>query len=485
MKAAAAVLIVAAVIAAPAHAAALHEDEAVGLLGRITRASVAAERIKAAEELAALSPMPVDALKKFLARERASTDDERRAVLESIGADVPDDKGKFSTPKRQTDEQEKRNDDFDWLPKLASQSGDAAGEVVADVAAIRALAASKTSAGGQIIIDFTFSPTGIAYRDECGRYLRKMAPWSLPALIRASEARDSSVNRYATYQLERLDREDANKALHYAGDEGLTIEILRALSESGYRTGVYPVLNMVDDVNPRLRKAARDAWLEYVSGRPPKPSPRQRIQQPGGKLSPHPVALWWNHRELADIELRRLLEKLTGKAPAENATLADMTKEVFAFYDSRRDKELGKTIDAALDKAKAKQLDAAAKLCDQVLAQRPDHPRKDEMAGVYFEYGESLSSKQKFDEASLQFARAAALDPDSQRGKQALAKQHHSHGKALEAEGHDASAEFARARDVKVESEGGGGGKWMLFAGAAGGAVGLLLIVLGFALRRR
>jgi hypothetical protein len=485
MKHAGFVALAVTLVSARAPAASVHDDQAAALLWRIAGASSAAERTKAAAELTALSPMPVEALNKFLQRERKSTDAARRAVLESIGADVPDAKGKFSTPRRQTDQEEKANDEFDWYPKLAGQSGEAAGEVVADIAAIRALAASETSAGGEAILRFTFSDAGIAYRDECGRYLRKMSPWSLPALIRASEASDSSLNRYATYQLERLDREDPNKAIRYAGDEGLTIEIILTLARSGYRTGIYPVMGLLDDVNPRLRKAAREAWLEYVGGKPPRPAPRQRLQLPGGRMTPKPVALWMNHRELADIELRRVLEALTGKPPAEGATLKAMTEDLFAFYDKRRDGQLGKTIDAALAHAKKGELAEATRLCDQVLAQQPDHPRRDEMASVYFDHAEALAEKQKWNDASMQFSRAAALDPESQRGKQALAKRHYAHGKALESEGHDASAEFARAREAGAAVEGSGEGRWMLFVGGGIGLLGLVLAGIGFAIRRR
>ncbi len=462
-----------------------NDQPARELLAKLAAAGSAKEIEASATELAELSPMPVAVLAESLGRQRSSTPEARRAVLKAIGADVPNEAGKFETPRRQTAQEQQKNDEFDWLAALA-RSGDAPGraDAIVDVAAIRALAASRDPAGGDAILRFAFEEAGVSYRDECGRYLRKMSPWSLPALIRGSEARDASLARYATYQLERLDREDPNKAVRYAGSEELTIAILKAFSDAQYREAVYPVLKMLDDVNPRIREAARATWQEFVSGKEPRPSPRKKIQMPGGKLSDKPVPLWFNHRELADIEIRRVLEQLTGKPPAQTATLAEMTKELFAYYDDQRDKQLGTRIDAALAKAKSGELEQAAGQLDQILAQRPDHPRRGEMAQVYFELAEALERKAAWADASIAYAKAEAMDPDGPNAKPALAKHHYTRGKALEADGHDASAEFARARDVEI-ANGAGQQRWMLYAGAGGGLAGLLLLVIGLVLRRR
>jgi tetratricopeptide (TPR) repeat protein len=467
--------------------AAPNEDEASGLLDALAAARTAGERTAAVESLLALSPMPVDFLTKFLARERKTSTAARRSELAAINAAIPNKKGKFSTPRRQTQEQKDKADEFDWLAELVKREhSEALGEAMADVAAIRALAASETTAAGTTILEFGFSEEGLSYRDECGRYLRKMSPWSLPALIVGSESRQSDVDRYATYQLEVLDRQDPNKAIKYTANEDLKIEIIKTMAESQYRTGVYPILKLLDDVSPRLRRAAREAWLEYAVGKEPRPSPRRRIQEPGGKMSKNRVPLWFNHRELADIEIRRVLEEINGKAPPEASTLKGMTEELFGYYDDRRNKQLDDMVSDALGKASAGSLLEGAELLDRVLAQNPDHPRRKEMAKVFFDYAKSLEKEQKWREASMAFAKAHAMSPEGERARQALAQHHYARGKAVEAEGGNASAEFARARDVDAGVGGAGGGRrWMLYAGMGGGAAGLLLFAIGLAIRRR
>src|SRR5690606_33732591 len=125
---------------------------------------------------------------------------------------------------------------------------------IADVAAIRALASGREPKGAGAILAFAFASDGILYRDECGRYLRKMAPWSLPALIRgAAHPRDASRRRYATYQLERLDRQNPRKALADAPNDFLKVAVLDAFKDSLDREAVFVVLDTVDDVSPQVR----------------------------------------------------------------------------------------------------------------------------------------------------------------------------------------------------------------------------------------
>lgn len=469
--------------------AADNAEQASSLVDAIAAAKTGGERKPSVEKLLALDPMPVEALAKFLARDRKTNENERRAVLSAIHAAVPNKKGKFNTPRRQTKEDRQKADKFDWLAALGKKShSEALGETAADVAAIRALAAAEDTSAGLAIFEFAFSEPGLIYRDECGRYLRKMSPWSLPALIQYSQAKKySSERRYATYQLERLDRENPFKAIRYTTNEDLKIEIMMAMAKFHYREGVYPVLELVDNVSAKLRAGARAAWNEYVMGREPRPSPKRRISEPGGRMSKKKFTLWLNHRDLADIELRKLIDKLEGTPPAETATLEQMTKRVYAFYDKRRADKLDKMVTEAVSKSESGAVVEGAELMDEVLAQNPDHPRRGEAFGIYYDYAKKLEKDKNWREAAMAYAKAHAMSPEGEHAKQALAQHHYARGKAVEAEGGNASAEFARARDVDPNMGGGaaGGRKWMLYAGMGGGAAGLLLLAIGFAIRRR
>ena len=449
-------------------------------------------RKAAVEAVLALDPMPVADVVGVLGRTRKSADAERRGVLAARGFDVPDAKGKFSSPGRQTDAQEKANDELDWLTPLAeAASGPGVGDVLIDLTAIRALAASKSAAGATGILEFAFTGDGVAYRDECGRFLRRMSPWSLPSLIIGAESRksDKSLSRYAKYQLERLDRENPRKALNDAPTDALAIEILKAFSDSQYREAVFTVLDTVDHTSPPVRQAARDAWMEYATGRPPRPAPKEKMVLPGGKLADEATPMWMNHRELADIAIRRRLESLTGAAPGKDAKLADMSKQLFEFYDARRGKKLDAELDAALAEGKEGKTAAAAGRFDHILVQDPKHARRAEMADIYLRYGEELQKAGKMREAATAFGKANSVAPEGPLAGKALALHHQARGLALEKEGKDGAAELARASEIAAEvgsaAEGGDSSDWMLYAGIAAAVGGVLLLAWGLAWRRR
>jgi tetratricopeptide (TPR) repeat protein len=470
------------------------------LLDKLAAAQTAAERTQAVEALLALDPMPVAELSKFLSRTRSSNEADRRKLLADRGFDVPDEKGRFRAPGRQADKEERANDKLDWLaPLLELPASPALSDVVLDIAAVRALAASKQSAGAAAILAFAFRDDGMAYRDECGRYLRRMSPWSLPALIHSAQSpsvRNKSRARYARYQLERLDRENPRKALSDAPTDELQAEILHTFADSQYREAVFAVLDNVDHVSPRVRKAARDAWKEYTTGRAPPEPPKQKLLLPGGKQTEEEMPLWLDHRELADVAIRRRLEELTGKKPPARAKLIELTEQLYAVYDSGRAARLDKELAAGLAEVSEGRVADATRRFDAVLVQAPDYARRGEMAGAYMKLGEELEKASKWREAATAFGKAHAVAPAGPTADQALARHHRARGRVLAAEGKKevAAAEMKRATEIdravdrqkqEVQEAGRGDREWMLVVGICGGLAGLALLGMGLAWRRR
>ena len=146
--------------------------------------------------------------------------------------------------------------------------------MIADDAAIRALAGTHDVRAAQLIFDAAFSPDTMIYRDECGRYLRKMEPASIPALTAESMGKDYDRKRYATWQLERLDRQEPGNALDAAaGDEALTIAILDVFRKTHHREAVHAVARVGA---AWARRRARD--LDGLHHRPALPAaPRRRL----------------------------------------------------------------------------------------------------------------------------------------------------------------------------------------------------------------
>jgi hypothetical protein len=502
------------------------DARAVAILDRIAAGPDAAARKAAIGELgqfAQAAPRAVDAIGRWLTRPHQADVADRSAVLAAIHASVPDKTGKFSQPARQTGKEQKADDDLDWQaallgmdPTTPGLAMPALGEVIADDAAIRALAGSHDVRAAQLIFDAAFHPDTMIYRDECGRYLRKMEPASIPALTAESMAKDYDRKRYATWQLERLDRQEPGNALDAAaGDEALTIAVLDAFRRTHHREAVHAVWRRVNDDSPRIRAAARAAWMAYVTGPPPPPAPVAKLNLPGGKKTKKPKPLWLTYRELADNELRKAANELLHEDyPLEDPTLEDddddhprrsktvkvdvedLTRRLFEYYDDARARQNAAEWAAAKARSDAGDLGAAVQLVDRMLAadpQRGQRGQRAEMARLYLAWGKQLEARQRWADAAIAYSKAQGIDPNGASATDALAAHHYMLGKALEAQGKDGGPDFRRAialkpdyapaRSAAREVAAADRPSWMLYA-AAGAAVAAMLLFAAAMLRR-
>ena len=496
------------------------DAKATQLLDKIAAGPDAAARKAAITQLGAIAPHTVEAIGTWLVRAHQTEVGDRRSVLAAIKASVPDKTGKFTTPARQTGKEQQADDEIDWLTSLladgVSDNAAALGEVIADDAAIRALAATNDLRAAQRIFDAGFTDATMIYRDECGRYLRKMEPASIPALMTESQGKDADRKRYATWQLERLDRQEPNKALDAAlGDEALTLAILEVFRTTHHREAVHAVWKRVDADTPRVRAAARAAWMDYITGPPPPPAPMAKLNLPGGKKTKKAKPLWLTYRELADNELRKAANELLHEDyPIDDPSLEDterekkpvkidledVTKRLFAYYDAERGKKEATQWTAAQQKSASGDLAGAALAVDQMLATNPDRPEKVDMAKLYLAFGKQLESKQKWAEAAAAFSKAHGLDPKGASANEALAAHYYTLGKSLEAQGKDGGPDLRRAIALKpdyapakadpatssAEATAAAAGRplWMLYA-AAGVGVAAMLLFAAAMMRRR
>jgi tetratricopeptide (TPR) repeat protein len=461
-------------------------------------AAAGAPRQEAAEKLIAAPGATIDELGARLAAPRTSTDEQRREVLARFGADVPTPDGKFKPPPPppRGKKDAPPPPQPDWLKELAAMdaSEPAVRESLEIVVVLRALAATNDARAATIILDFAFTPDGVTFRDECGRQVRAMSPWSLPALITASQDKKShggSYGRYATYQLERLDKTRPSYALGAAPEAALEIEILRVLGETKHPDAIPPVLDRCDSGSPGIRRAAREAWMKYVTGPPPPPAPKAKRKLQGGKMSDEEMPLYLTYRELADQELRRRLTEL-GVTPGKRDKPDKLTEQLFALWDQRRLASYDEGMNAALALAGEKKWAEAAAAFDAILVAEPLYGRRAEMAPAFFEHGKVLAAAGAWDEALLAFEKAYSLDPSGALARQASAEVHFARAKVLEAKGKPAADELEQAlaadpnhpgakvaaTEVK-RSEAKARRGWMLWAGAGGGVLALVLLALG------
>ena len=464
-------------------------------------------------DLEKLAPKHVEDLGNFLARPHTSPVEERRLVLEAIHVQVPDEKGRFIAPKRKSAKEEKADDEIDWLAELQKLDAATPGlpEVVADIAALRALSDTQDIKAAFILFDAAFRDETMIYRDEFGRYLRRMSPYCIPALFKEAQARNFDRRRYSNYQLERLDRQEPYKALAAAThDENLTIAILEVWRQTKHRDAVHAVWTKVNSDSARIRAKARETWRAYIEGRPPPPAPKKKLQLPGGRLTKEEKPLWLTYRELADNELRKQSNELLGtdylivdptlddtehwKRPKpQKIDLSAVTQELFDFYDKGRAEYENKQWLEAEAQSKTGDLAAATMMLDRLLAANPDHGNKPQMALVYLAHAKQLEKTQKWADAAAAYSKAHGLAPSGPNAVQALAAHHYTLGKSLEAQGKDGGPDFRKAfalnpdyepaKEAAVRTSGGSRPVWMLYAALVAmlGALGLF----GFAMLQR
>lgn len=414
----------------------------------------------------------------------AATPDQLRALLKGIHADVPNAKGTFEVPGRS----EKPIADLDWLDALGKlPASPVRDEAMAKVTILRTLAAAKTEPAADAILEFGFTPAGLVYRDECGRQIRTMAPFSLPTLLRASQDKKRDAGnyaRYATYQLDRLSMNRPSYALAAAPNDAVEVGILHAIRDVKHPDAVTAVLDRVDAPSNAVRAAAREAWMAYVTGPEPPPAPKEFRKLPGGKKSKEKMPLWLTYRELADQELRRVLMSQQGSEPAKSLTPAEMTKILFDLYDRRHAEKGDAVVRDALPLAREGKWDEVSARYDALLHDDPLFAHRATMVPGYLEVGRFYAKQKVWDKAALAFDKALTLDPDGDHAK--------------EAENELASARAARdgtapPPPVASTTPAASGTpsaeperpNWLLWGGIGVGALGVLFVVLAALHRRR
>jgi tetratricopeptide (TPR) repeat protein len=471
-------------------------------LAALDSAPALADKLAIVDELATLGDELAPAAAAFLTRTRASSVAERRAVLASIKASIPDATGKFATPARQKAEAVRADDEFDWLAELSGKPGTSVAyrEVVADVTALRALSLSRRSAAATVIAETGFAADTMIYRDECGRRLRAMQPYSVPALLREAKrehpgGKVTDRMRYAAYQLERIDRADPDKALIAAGvDEALVVEVFDAFRATHHREAVYAVLRRIDVEAPRVRAAARAAWSAYVDGPAPPPGRMRHLALPGGKFAARATPVELNYRQLAEQELRTAIQDLFGETLDEDAPIDPVatTARIYKHYDDKRAARDRESFGEALRLVDQGDLAGAVTAFDRLLAADPTRGDRAEMAPTYLTFAAQREAAGEWEAAARAYSKVHGLDPTGAGANHALARYHFALGKQLEAAGKDGGPEFKLAAqlepaDPEVKQAAAPPAKarpWLLYAGGGVGGLALLLLLIGVVRRR-
>ncbi len=390
------------------------------------------ERKAMVERLMQAAPADAPTLHRWLHREVKVPVADMKNVLRSIGAAVPDGKGRFTKPARVKD--------LDWLDALLSTREDglsealrpALRECLLTVALLRATAGSGHPDAAVSLVRFGYRHRG-AFRDECGARIRGMGLGAVPGLVRVRNLRDElafKMKRYASYQMDRMNWTRPGRVLKLAGPE-LKAELLHAYGEVRGTSAVGAVLDHTDHAVEQVRRAARWAMLRYVSGRPPR-AQKRKLKLVGGRKTERARTVYYTYQQLATHALADRLARALGRRTedARRRLMAEneprhLAERLFAAQDKALDMARARELKAALARASAGKLQQALETFDLILAAAPFHPRRHEMAPFYHRRAEDLLATRKPEatrEALLLLTKAIHLGPKAEFVSQARAR---------------------------------------------------------------
>jgi hypothetical protein len=327
-------------------------------------------------------------------------------------------------------------------------------EALEVVALMRAIAASKRMDAVDPLFHLAFELDGV-FRDECGRQIRSIESTAVPALIRLQHQPSTKQlpffkqRRYASYQLDRMDRARPSKAIATASDDRVRAEIIHAYGEARALDAVEAVLAQVDAQSHRVRKEARWTWLRYVTGKAPPPAPKRKRKLPGGKEETEEKPDYLTYREIATLALQKQLAELNLTSPEPNASAKQMTEVLFDYYDKRRAAEWDLEFAAAKEKEQSGDLQAATDLYGWILAHDPSYSRRAEMAEAFARWGDQLKGSGDIGRALGAWRQAVDLAPDAPESRSVAAKVALQDGLQALAQGSADIASFRRALELE------------------------------------
>jgi tetratricopeptide (TPR) repeat protein len=309
------------------------------------------------------------------------------------------------------------------VPPTPQQLVLARAEAMETVALLRGIAASKRMDAVDPMFQLAFEYDGV-FRDECGHQIRSMESYAVPALIKLMHAHGhvAKQRRYASYQLDRMDRARPQKAISAAPDDRVKGAIIHAYGEEKALESVEAILGQVDAPSHRVRKEARWAWLRYVTGKPPPPAPKRKRKLPGGKEEEEEKPDYLTYREIALLALQRQVQAINNEPPSARASAKELTDQLFDYYDKKHAAEWDEQFNAALAKEQAGDWKGATDEYGWILAHDPNYARRAEMAKAYARFADDLRQKKQLSQALGYYRQAVDLDPNGPEARYASAR---------------------------------------------------------------
>ena len=276
--------------------------------------------------LAQAGPQVWPEIRELLVAERERPKREYKQVLAVIGGDVPNRYGHFALHWKKAHGYDVRLSE-DWFGDLLALAPARISKLLRPVyrdalltcALARAathVAAQEPELTGEVVaslLDAAYVHGG-TFRDEIGRSIDALGDPAIPHLLRESippeEAEEGTDEErraaYASYCLDRMDRLHPTRAVEaVAGDRRLLADVLAAYGEVRDGEAAPLLLDWIDADAPGVRRAARGAFEQYVTGPLPKVR-RKSIRLLGGRTSTQRAEL--SYREHARLAIRARIE---------------------------------------------------------------------------------------------------------------------------------------------------------------------------------
>lgn len=357
-------------------------------------------------------------LRLLLLAPRKARKADYKAFLAVIGGDVPNRYGHFELAWKRDHGHHGVRVSEDWFEDLLALPSRQVSRVfrgiyrdcVLEVALLRAAAAiGREPAVTDDVVDALLAAAYLhegTFRDEVGRAIRRLGDPAVPGLLRrsirpplpadekeAAEVKATPAYRmaeYAGYQVDRMDRAHPRKAIAAVHDDPARLADLfaaYALARPGDAAG--PLLDHVDAAIPRVREAARDAFLAYVTGPAPRPE-RKIVRMLGGRAGEAPAQP--TYRDLARTAIVSRLQReqpdllTTGCEDGPKDSKLDacepepLARAYFARLDDQRRERERSLIAAALAE---EDRSAAIAILDALLADDPGLSARAELVPTY------------------------------------------------------------------------------------------------------
>lgn len=393
-----------------------------------------------ARRIAAAGPEVWPGVRALLAAERPAPKGDYRSLLRAIGGDVPNRYGHFALHWKKAHGHKVKLSE-DWfqdllaLPRSKVSSGlrDVYRDTILHAALLRAAvgAAADPALAPDVVstlLDAAFRDDGL-FRDEVARAIESIGDPAIPHLVAAAvvprHARRHDLEawvmrpQFAEAMLDRMDRLHPSRAIEAVGsDPQLLSQVLAAYGVALRSEAATEILARVDAPTPKVRSAARVAWLSYVAGPAPGISSRT-IKLLGGGTG-HAQA-FLSYRERARLAL---LGQLAASAPdlleppcderRENGSIdahcqsqpLRLTLAYFQRLDDARSAARARALEAALG---AEDPDEGVRRIDRLLAQENAITQPDRVAAFLERVGREALAAGRPARAAQLLRKAAVL----------------------------------------------------------------------------